>query len=308
MAGPAGSGAAATGTATRRRGHPAGDGDDPLRPRVGGDSGRPALRGDPATTARRSRAARRETGRRQSRRAPNEARTATRPPDKDRAEGETGRPEGDDTRARTSPRTSRRGPRTRTRTSDGRPVRRDATRARARPGADESLAGRPDSPQEPTRTSRSRQLRGHGDLRGVVGREHQVADDLAGRAQVVGRQLRGPDQLLGPGDLDAGQLGAHRHLGLRLRAADADQGGAPTASTAAGSVAAAEPSSVTVGQAARWIEPVLPPRPDLLGHVGQERREQPQLHVERERQRGPGGRRSAAPPSSPYARSLTSSR
>ena len=33
---------------------------------------------------------------------------------------------------------------------------------------------------------------------------------------------------------------------------------------------------------------VLPPRPDLLGDVGQERREQPQLDVQRDRERGPG--------------------
>ena len=58
------------------------------------------------------------------------------------------------------------------------------------------------------------QLRLHGDLRRVVGREHQVTHDLAGGAQVVGRQLRGADQLLGAGDLDPGQLGPHRCLGL----------------------------------------------------------------------------------------------
>ena len=62
-----------------------------------------------------------------------------------------------------------------------------------------------------------------------------------------------------------------------------------------------------LGQAARWIEPGLPPRPDLLGHEGQERREQPQLDVEREGERRLGGLGAAGPPASSYARSLTSS-
>ena len=63
---------------------------------------------------------------------------------------------------------------------------------------------------------------------------------------------------------------------------------AATASTIAGSAAAAEPRSTSVGQGARWIEPVAPPGPDLLGDVGQERRQQPELDLEGDREGGPG--------------------
>ena len=63
---------------------------------------------------------------------------------------------------------------------------------------------------------------------------------------------------------------------------------AATASSVAGSAAAAAPRSVSVGQAAPVDRALLPPRPDLLGHVGQERREQPELDLQRDRERGAG--------------------
>ena len=84
-----------------------------------------------------------------------------------------------------------------------------------------------ESPVNPqtNRVGRS-QLGVHRQLGGrLVDGEHQVAGDLAGLAEVVGGQLGGADQRLGAGDLDPGQLGAHRDLGLRLGAADPDQRG-----------------------------------------------------------------------------------
>ena len=83
----------------------------------------------------------------------------------------------------------------------------------------------------------------------------------------------------GPETVDPGELGAHRHLGLRLRAADADQRVPATASASPGRRRRPRPSSAAVGPGREVDRAVLPPRPDLLGHVGQERREQPQLHV-----------------------------
>ena len=52
--------------------------------------------------------------------------------------------------------------------------------------------------------------------------------------------------------------------------------------------------------------PLLPPRPRLLGHERQERREQPQQHAKRQPQRPPRRRRRPRP--APYARAFTSSR
>ena len=72
----------------------------------------------------------------------------------------------------------------------------------------------------------------------------------------------------------------------------------PASASAAAVTTAGSPSagsSAAVGHEARCTEPGLPPRPDLLGDERQHRREQPQLHRERERQRRLRG---LAPPAS----------
>ena len=91
------------------------------------------------------------------------------------------------------------------------------------------------------------------------------------------------------GDLDPRQLGAHRDLGLRLGAADADQRrGHGVDHRRVGGGRGAEVGGRRPRRAVDRA--LLPPRPDLLGDVGQERREQPQLDLQRERQGGPGRR------------------
>ena len=70
-----------------------------------------------------------------------------------------------------------------------------------------------------------------------------------------GRQLRGAHEHVRPGDLDPGQLGPHRDLGLRLRAADADQRRGRRRRPRRGRWRPPSPARSTVGQAARWIEP-----------------------------------------------------
>ena len=55
-------------------------------------------------------------------------------------------------------------------------------------------------------------------------------------------------------------------------------------------------SSSASGHGARWTEPVLPPRPDLLGDEREERGEQPQQGRQRELQRGLGRPRRGSSP------------
>ena len=93
------------------------------------------------------------------------------------------------------------------------------------------------------------------------------------------------------GQHDRRDLGAHADLGLGLGLADPGEGLADRRRADGGSPpspAGRAPS--TVGQARAVHRALVPPRPDLLGDVGQQRREQPQHHVEGDAQGRPRGR------------------
>ena len=102
-----------------------------------------------------------------------------------------------------------------------------------------------------------------------------------------------------------GDLGPHRHLGLRLRAPDRRPAPPPRRPAAA-----ASPSTATSlgGRPGRRVDrALLPPRPDLLGHVRHDRREQPEHHVQGQAERGlgrgaPAGSRIRTPAPSPVSR------
>ena len=138
--------------------------------------------------------------------------------------------------------------------------------------------------------------------------QHQVAGDLAGGAQVASARLDRGHGGGRAGDLDPRRA---RRASTTLACDLAPRMPASAAATASsiGGVGRGGGAELGRGRPRRVVDrALLPPRPDLLGHVGQERREQPQLDVQRERQRGLGRARPASSPRAPYARSLTSSR